>query len=68
MFSALQRARSMLNLSQASASGLGKRLNSRERFRATSTANNQGQREKAKEEDLKAFELVLLSLGNAFSS
>ena len=67
VFSALQRARSMLNLSQSSASGLGKRLNSRERFRATSTANDQGQRKKAKKEDLKAFELVLLSLGNAFS-
>ena len=36
VFSALQRARSMLNSSQSSASGLGKRLNKRERLRATS--------------------------------
>lgn len=63
LFSALQRARSMLNSSQSSTSGLGKRLNKRERLRATSTANDQGQRKKAKKEDMKAFEFVLLSLG-----
>ena len=44
VFSALQRARSMLNSSQSSAFGLGKRLNKRERLWATSTANDQGQR------------------------
>ena len=47
VFSALQRARSMLNSSQSSTSGLGKRLNKRDRLRATSTANDQGQRKKA---------------------
>ena len=64
VFSALQRARSMPNSSQSSASGLGKRLNKGERLRTTSTANDQGQRKKAKKEDLKAFEFVLLSLGD----
>ena len=64
VFSALQRARSMLNSSQSSTSGLGKRLNKRDCLRATSTANDQGQRKKAKKEDMKAFELVLLSLGD----
>ena len=44
VFSALQRARSMLNSSQSSAFGLGKWLNKRERLWATSTANDQGQR------------------------
>ena len=39
VFSALQRADSILNSSQSRASGLGKRLNKRERLRATSTAN-----------------------------
>ena len=53
----------MLNSSQSSTSGLGKRLNKRERLRATSTGNDQGQRKKAKKEDMKAFEFVLLSLG-----
>ena len=33
VFSALRRARSMLNSSQSSTSGLGKRLNKRERLR-----------------------------------
>ena len=60
VFSALQKARSMLNSSQSSASGLGKRLNKRERLRATSTANDQGQRKKAKKEDLKVFEFLLV--------
>ena len=64
VFSALQRARSMLNSSQSSTSGLCKRLNKRERLRASSTTNDQGQRKKAKKEDLKAFEFVLLSLGD----
>ena len=50
VFSALQRARSLLNSSQSSASGLGKRLNKREHLRATSTANDQGKRKKAKKE------------------
>ena len=54
----------LINSSQSSASDLGKRLNKRERLRATSTANDQGQRKKAKKEDLKAFEFVLLSLGD----
>ena len=39
VFSALQREESVLNSSQSRASGLGKRLNKRERLRATSTAN-----------------------------
>ena len=64
VFSVLQRARSMLNSSQSNASGLAKRLNKRERLRATSTANDPVQRKKARKEDLKAFELVLLSLGD----
>ena len=57
----------MLSSSQTSACGLDKWLNNRERFRATSTANDQGQGKKAKKEHLKALELVLQSLGNAFS-
>ena len=52
VFSALQRAKSSLNSSQSSASGLGKQFNKRERLRATSTANDQGQRKKAKKVDL----------------
>ena len=47
VFSALQRARLMLDSSQASASGRCKRLNKRERLRASSTVNDQGQRIKA---------------------
>lgn len=58
--SALQRARSMLNFSTQSASGLTKRLNKRERLRATSTQGDQ--KKKAKKEDLKAFEFVLISI------
>ncbi|PFX14012.1 hypothetical protein AWC38_SpisGene21869 [Stylophora pistillata] len=57
----------MLNSSQSSASGLAKRLNKCERLlvvRATSTANDQAQRKKAKKEDPKAFEFELLSLGD----
>ena len=54
----------MLNSSQSSTSALSKRLNKRDRLRATSTAKDQGQREKAKKEDMKAFEFVLLSLGD----
>ena len=64
VFSALQRVRSMLNSSQASASGLWKRLNKHERLRASSTANDRGQRKKVKKEDFKAFEFVLVSLGD----
>ena len=41
----------MLNSSQSSTSGLGERLNKRERLRAISTANDQGQRKKDKKED-----------------
>lgn len=58
----LQRTRSMLNYS--STSGLTtQRLNKRERLRATSqTSGQQAQKKKAKKEDLKAFEFVLVSI------
>lgn len=59
VFAALQRARSRLNSSQLSVYGLRKRLNKRQRLRIISKANDQGQRKKAKTEELKAFELVL---------
>ena len=48
----------MLNSSQSSESGLGKRLNKRERLRAANTANEHGKRKKPKKEDFKAFEFV----------
>ena len=55
VFSAKSEVNAKLITIKTRACGLGKRLNRRERLRATSTANDQGQRKKANKEDLKAF-------------
>lgn len=51
----------MINVSSQSTPGLSTRLNRRERLRAT-TGGEQGQKKKARKEDVKAFEFVLVAV------